>query len=86
VPHRIHLTPVHINRIGDGLKGVKRNTHRQQDHGNVEMGSCQLIGPEGQIVGHLQVQVEQMVDRVDKKVAVLEIGEQEKVDDNRFPR
>jgi deoxyadenosine/deoxycytidine kinase len=46
------------------------------------MGSCQLVGPEGQIVGHLEVQVEQMVDRINKKVAVLEIGEQQKVDEN----
>jgi len=29
---RIYLAPVDVHRIGNGLKGIKGDPHRKQDH------------------------------------------------------
>jgi hypothetical protein len=75
---RIDLPPVYIDRIGDGLEGIKGDPHREQDgHSlqngcpwpgwSIEPGGSPLPGPDEK--GH--------VHRIHEKIGVLEIGEQE---------
>ena len=46
------------------------------------MCSCKLVGHECQVIHHLDMEMEQIVDRIHQKVTVFEIGEQQQVHAN----
>jgi hypothetical protein len=77
--HRIHLSPVDIHRIGNGLKGVKGNTHRKQDGTHFEMGTGSPVRPKCQVVDNLQVELKETVKRIHKEIGILEIRQQKEV-------
>ncbi len=80
--YRVDLAPVYIHGIGDGLKGVKGNTHRKQYRAHIEVRSCELVRPQGKVVHNLNIKAENLIEGVNKKVGILEIGKHEEVDEH----
>ncbi len=75
VLYRIHLSPVDIHRIRDGLKGIERNAHGKENGRHLEMTSCNPVGPESQVVYHFHINIEQGIKGVHKEVSILKVGE-----------
>ena len=80
--HLIVLSPVHIHRIGDGLKGVERDANWQKDLAYIEIGASKLVGPYSQVVYHFKVQVKEGVHRIHKEIGILKVGEHKEVNHN----
>jgi len=80
--YRVNLAPVDIHGIGNGLKGVKGNTHGKQDHAHIEVRSSELVRPQGKVVHNFNIQAKNLIDGVNKKVGILEIREHEEVDEH----
>ena len=83
IAYRRDAVAVHIHDVADGLEGVERDTHRQQDGVDVEtVVACDLVACPRKHVEHTEVQARQVVDDISDEIGVFEIEQDGQVDDD----
>ena len=83
VSDRFDAVTIHIHDVADGLEGIERDAHGEQNGIDAEaVGAGHLVADPRENVEHPELRSEEVVHHIGDEVGVLEIEEDGEVDDD----